>query len=114
MKLESEIQNAIMRRYFYYQLINVYVTVGFSGNNLWIQIIKTLQKPQTLVDVIGGRMPNVSLFFANLMIVKVNLSSCLNYLWRTQDKYPLSLNLFQRRNVLARFMTLKYHIWSTK
>ena len=31
MKLESEIQNAIMTRYFYYQLINIYVTVGLNG-----------------------------------------------------------------------------------
>ncbi len=46
MKLESEIQNSIMTRYFYYQLINVYVTVGFSGSNLWLQIINTLEKPQ--------------------------------------------------------------------
>jgi hypothetical protein len=60
-----------MTRYFYYQLINVYVTVGFSGSNLWIQLIDILKQPQTLIDVIGGRLPNVSLFFMNLMIVKV-------------------------------------------
>ncbi len=58
MKLESEIQNSIMTRYFYYQLINVYVTVGFSGSNLWIQIINTLQKPQ----VNGG------VFFAAILM----------------------------------------------
>ena len=71
MKLESEIQNSIMTRYFYYQLINVYVTVGFSGSNLWLQILNTLQKPQTLVDIIGGRVPSVSIFFTNLIIVKI-------------------------------------------
>ena len=38
-KLESEVQNSIMTRYFYYQLINVYVTVGFSGNNLVVVVI---------------------------------------------------------------------------
>lgn len=70
-KLESEIQNSIMTRYFYYQLINVYVTVGFSGSNLWYQIYEILLKPATIIDVIGGRLPNVSLFFANLMVVKV-------------------------------------------
>jgi hypothetical protein len=71
MKLESEIQNSIMTRYFYYQLINVYVTVGFSGNNLWAQLLNILSKPQTLVNIIGGRVPEVSLFFTNLMIVKI-------------------------------------------
>ena len=54
MKLESEVQNSIMTRYFYYQLINVYVTVGFSGNNLWSQLVSIIGRPQTLVDVIGG------------------------------------------------------------
>ena len=38
MKLESEIQNSIMTRYFYYQLINVYVTVGFGGSNIITQV----------------------------------------------------------------------------
>eukprot|EP00981_Chlorochromonas_danica_P010656 scaffold3296_cov159-Ochromonas_danica.AAC.23 len=70
MKLESEIQNSIMTRYFYYQLINVYVTVGFSSSNLWVQILDVLRKPQTLVDIIGGRMPEVSKYFFNLLIVK--------------------------------------------
>jgi hypothetical protein len=55
MKLESEVQNSIMTRYFYYQLINVYVTVGFSGNNLWSQLIAILERPQTLVDIVGGK-----------------------------------------------------------
>lgn len=34
MKLESEIQNAIMTRYFYYQLVNIYVTVALDGINV--------------------------------------------------------------------------------
>lgn len=29
-KLESEIQNTIMTRYFYYQLVNIYVTIGLG------------------------------------------------------------------------------------
>jgi hypothetical protein len=63
MKLESEVQNSIMTRYFYYQLINVYVTVGFSGNNLWSQLISIIGRPQTLVDVIGG-----SFFFYSIYL----------------------------------------------
>eukprot|EP00597_Dinobryon_sp_UTEXLB2267_P009397 CAMPEP_0170086304 /NCGR_PEP_ID=MMETSP0019_2-20121128/21018_1 /TAXON_ID=98059 /ORGANISM="Dinobryon sp., Strain UTEXLB2267" /LENGTH=640 /DNA_ID=CAMNT_0010303293 /DNA_START=83 /DNA_END=2005 /DNA_ORIENTATION=+ len=71
MKLESEVQNSIMTRYFYYQLINVYVTVGFSGNNLWSQLITILERPQTFIDVVGGKLPDVSLFFCSLLIVKI-------------------------------------------
>eukprot|EP01038_Epipyxis_sp_PR26KG_P012944 gene12944-17354_t len=71
LKLESEIQNSIMTRYFYYQLVNIYVTVGFSGSDMWSQIIATLNKPKTLIDMVGGRVPIVSLFFVNLLIVKI-------------------------------------------
>lgn len=71
MKLESEIQNSIMTRYFYYQLINVCVTAGFSGNNLWRQILDVLNEPKLLIDILGGNLPNVSMFFTNLMIVKI-------------------------------------------
>lgn len=49
---ESEIQNSIMTRYFYYQLINVYVTVGFSSNNLWTQLIKVRQMLTLTYDVL--------------------------------------------------------------
>jgi hypothetical protein len=38
MKLESEIQNSIMTRYFYYQLVNIYVTVGMGGMNIGDQV----------------------------------------------------------------------------
>ena len=40
-KLESEIQATIMTRYFWYQLINVYVTVGFGG----VQIVTQVTDP---------------------------------------------------------------------
>ena len=69
--LESEIQNSIMTRYFYYQLINVYVTVGFSGTNLWKQLLDILKNPMSLVDIIGGNVPNVTMFFTELIIVKI-------------------------------------------
>lgn len=70
-KLKSEIQNSVMTRYFYYQLVNVYVNVGFSSSSLWLQILDVLKKPQTLVDIIGGRVPDVSLFFLSIIIVKI-------------------------------------------
>lgn len=71
MKLESEIQNSIMMRYFYYQLVNVYVTVGFGGTRIWDQILLILRSPHTLVDIVGRSIPAVSLFFCNLVILKV-------------------------------------------
>lgn len=71
LKTETEIQNSIMTRYFYYQLINVYVTVGFGNMNMWTQILVILKSPHILVTIVGSTIPAVSLFFANLVILKV-------------------------------------------
>ena len=71
MKLESEIQNSIMNRYFWYQLINVYVTVGLGSKNFAEQLVGFLRNPQSIVDVLGKSVPAVSLYFCNLMIVKI-------------------------------------------
>lgn len=70
MKLESEIQNAINARYFYYQLINIYVTVGFGTDDIIQQVFKILSKPQILVDILGKTVPAVSLYFFSLVVVK--------------------------------------------
>jgi hypothetical protein len=45
MKLESEIQNAIMTRYFYYQLVNIYVTVALQGVQVILSSIIISMKP---------------------------------------------------------------------
>ena len=71
MKLESEIQNSIMTRYFYYQLVNIYVTVGLGGINIGAQLLLILRHPQTLVEILGSTIPSVSLYFTNLVIVKI-------------------------------------------
>jgi len=71
MKLESEIQNAIMTRYFYYQLVNVFVTIGLGGISMGNQIFNIFRKPQVLIDLLGQTIPSVSLYFANLIIVKI-------------------------------------------
>ena len=53
MKLESQVQASIMTRYFWYQLINVYVTVGFGGVQIVTQIFMILKNPQLLVNFAG-------------------------------------------------------------
>ena len=71
MKLESEIQNSIMTRYFYYQVINIYVTVGFGTDNTIVQLTNIINNPHILVEIIGRTVPSVSLYFATLVIVKI-------------------------------------------
>ncbi len=72
MKLESEVQNSIMTRYFYYQLINVFVTVGASGGYGIIDLlIGTWANPQVFVNILGNTIPSLSLYFCTLIIVKI-------------------------------------------
>jgi hypothetical protein len=71
MKLESEIQNSIMQRYFYYQLVNIYVTVGIGTENVFSLLGSILQRPQILVNILSKTVPSVSLYFLNLVIVKI-------------------------------------------
>ena len=37
----------------------------------YIQILLILRQPQTLVDILGRTIPSVSLYFVNLVIVKI-------------------------------------------
>ena len=71
MKLESEIQDSIMTRYFYYQLVNIYVTVCLTDvpiHGLFLQFLKT---PQLFFTLMGQTVPAVSLYFCSLVIVKI-------------------------------------------
>lgn len=67
-KLESEIQNSIMTRYFYYQLANVFVSVGLGSVANSIQEI--IQNPSAILSILGTSLPSLSLYFTNLLIIK--------------------------------------------
>ena len=67
-KLESEIQNSIMTRYFYYQLANVFVSVGLGS--LANSIHQILQSPSSILSILGTSLPSLSVYFTNLLIVK--------------------------------------------
>jgi hypothetical protein len=69
LKLESEIQNSISNRYFYYQLANVFVSVGLGS--LATSIHHILDKPSSIFSILGTSVPSFSLYFANLLIVKI-------------------------------------------
>lgn len=68
LKLESEIQNSIMNRYFYYQLANVFVSVGLGS--LASSLHQILNKPSSIFNILGSTVPSFSTYFANLLVVK--------------------------------------------
>jgi hypothetical protein len=67
-KLESEIQNSIMSRYFYYQLANVFVAVGLGS--IANSIHQILQDPSSILTILGNSVPSFSIYFANLIITR--------------------------------------------
>lgn len=69
LKLESEIQNSILSRYFYYQLANVFVSVGLGS--LASSLHQILDQPSSILSILGNSLPNLSIYFTNLLIVKI-------------------------------------------
>jgi hypothetical protein len=68
LKLESEIQNSIMTRYFYYQLANVFVAVGLGS--IANSIHQILESPSSILSILGNSVPSFSIYFANLIITR--------------------------------------------
>ena len=78
LKRESDIQQSIMARFFYYQLVNVYVTV--ASGTIVNSIQEILDRPRSLLSILGAQLPQVSVFFANLLLVKTLVSVPLELL----------------------------------
>jgi hypothetical protein len=68
LKLESEIQNSIMTRYFYYQLANVFVSVGLGS--IASSLHQIIENPSSVLSILGSSLPSLSVYFTNLLIVK--------------------------------------------
>lgn len=68
-KLESEVQSSIMSRYFYYQLANVFVSVGLGS--IAARIHEIVQSPASILTILGSSLPNLSIYFTNLIVVKI-------------------------------------------
>ncbi|CAM9697534.1 unnamed protein product, partial [Ectocarpus sp. 4 AP-2014] len=68
-KTYSEVERAVMSRYFFYQLANVFVTIG--AGSIKDAIEKIFQQPRELLNVLGETVPKVAVYFINLIIVKV-------------------------------------------
>ena len=68
LKLESEIQNTIMNRYFYYQLANVFVSLGLGS--IINKLHDILNNPYSIFTILGQSLPSFSQYFMNLLIIK--------------------------------------------
>lgn len=112
LKTETEIQNSIMTRYFYYQLVNVYVTVGFAGWDIWTQILTILRQPHVLVQIMGESVPKVSLFFANLIILKTFIAVPIEMLrpWQLSTILAMSYGMDRRQATKRELRTGRLYV----
>jgi hypothetical protein len=67
LKTESEIQNSIMVRYYYYQLANIYVTV--TAGSIVTSIKHIWNHPESALRILGESLPKVSVYFATIIIL---------------------------------------------
>lgn len=112
-KLESEVQNSIMTRYFYYQLVNIYVTIGTGGLDIWDQILLILRKPQTLVNILGRSIPSVSLYFCSLMLVKILIAIPLEMIrpWQLSTILLMGNCMDKRKTTKRELKSGAFYAW---
>ena len=57
-----------MTRYFYYQIANIYVSVGFGS--ITSGITQIINNPGNILNVLGYYIASFSVYFANLVVIK--------------------------------------------
>ena len=100
LKRESDVQQSIMTRFFYYQLVNVYVTV--ASGTIVNSIQEIIDHPRSLLSILGEQLPQVSIFFANLLLVKTLVSVPMELLriWPLLQVY--AVKYFRNKKKLTR------------
>lgn len=68
-KTVSDVQRSMMGRYFYYQVINIYITV--TAGSLWTSLSDILDHPSNLLQLLGESLPSMVGYFVALLVTKV-------------------------------------------
>jgi hypothetical protein len=99
-KLESDIQNSVLKRYFMYQVANVYVTV--TSEAIYQEISRIVESPGNLFDALGKNLPGASITFANILIVKIFTSLPLELLRVWPFLVAKTVKFFTKKEKLTR------------
>jgi len=68
-KTFSDIQASMLGRYFYYQLVNVYVTV--TAGSLLISLARIIDHPSAILRLLGESLPKMVGYFMALLVTKI-------------------------------------------
>ena len=67
-KSSFEVQRSVLDRYFYFQLVNIFVTI-FSGS-LLDELCKLAKKPDKIFRLLSETLPQVAAYLMQLIVVK--------------------------------------------
>lgn len=68
-KTFSDIQGSLMRRYFYYQLANIYISV--TAGSLWRSLADIIDRPSNVLRLLGQSLPTMVGYFVALLVTKI-------------------------------------------
>ena len=68
-KTYSDVQRSMLSRYFYYQLVNIYITV--TAGSLWRSLADILDHPSNLFQLLGESLPSMVGYFVALLVTKI-------------------------------------------
>ena len=65
----SDVQNSMLGRYFYFQVLNVYISVTAGG--VWKSLADIIDHPTSILGLLGESMPFMVGYFVSLLVTKV-------------------------------------------
>jgi hypothetical protein len=68
-KTHSDVHRSMLSRYFYYQLVNIYISV--TAGSLWRSLAEILDHPSSLFQLLGKSLPSMVGYFVALLVTKV-------------------------------------------
>eukprot|EP00535_Pseudo-nitzschia_heimii_P001597 CAMPEP_0197185942 /NCGR_PEP_ID=MMETSP1423-20130617/12922_1 /TAXON_ID=476441 /ORGANISM="Pseudo-nitzschia heimii, Strain UNC1101" /LENGTH=866 /DNA_ID=CAMNT_0042637123 /DNA_START=119 /DNA_END=2716 /DNA_ORIENTATION=- len=65
----SDVQNSMLGRYFYFQVLNLYISVTAGG--VWKSLADIIDHPTSILSLLGESMPFMVGYFVSLLVTKV-------------------------------------------
>eukprot|EP00566_Odontella_aurita_P003015 CAMPEP_0113599678 /NCGR_PEP_ID=MMETSP0015_2-20120614/42281_1 /TAXON_ID=2838 /ORGANISM="Odontella" /LENGTH=1029 /DNA_ID=CAMNT_0000507843 /DNA_START=376 /DNA_END=3466 /DNA_ORIENTATION=+ /assembly_acc=CAM_ASM_000160 len=68
-KTMSEVQRSMVGRYFYYQVVNIYITV--TAGSVWKSLADVLEHPAEVLEILGESIPMMVGYFMAFLVTKI-------------------------------------------
>ena len=65
----SDVQRSMLGRYFFYQIVNIYISV--TAGSLWRSLAEIIDHPSSLFELLGESLPSMVGYFIALLITKI-------------------------------------------